>query len=244
MNSFCLIITEDYLPRIPLIHNSLNQYSDSEVHVLVCSNNVPESTEKIIYYPLEAIKNRPSYKIGSDEFRWALKAPFILKLLSKLEKVVYIDADIWFFSNPDFLFSMIKDTGLLLTPHRRNFDPFHNEETFYLHLTDGLFNAGFIGASRLGIPALKYWQHLCYFKVEKDPSRGLFVDQKYLDLVLIRFYKEIKILDHVGCNVARWNVHEFIEPLIFAHFTKKTIDDIKMGKIKALEEYLDEYPFA
>lgn len=243
MNSFCLIITKDYLPRIPIIQNSLNQYSNSEIHVLVCSNKVPKSTKKITYYSLEAIKDKPPYNINSDGFRWALKGPFILKLLSKLERVIYIDSDIWFFSNPEFLFSILKNTGLLLTPHRRNFDPFHNKETFYLHLTDGLFNAGFIGASRLGIPALKYWQHLCYFKMEKDSSRGLFVDQRYLDLVFILFYKKIKILDHPGCNVARWNIHRFIKPLIFVHFTKKTIEDIKKGRIKMLQEYLEEYPF-
>ena len=170
------------------------------------------------------------------------------------DQVFYIDPDICFFSSFEFFAQYLEFYSILLTPHWRCSNPYIDPSNFAILQTSGLFNAGFIGVSKNGIPAMEWWSKVCLYKCIKDSRRGLFVDQSYLDLIPI-YFDNVKILKHKGCNIANWNqveckrtINEKGEVLInnswiivFIHFTKSTIRGIKNGQDSLLKKHLEQY---
>lgn len=212
------------------------------------------------------------YKNNSDALRWSLKSALILYFLKdkNYKNVIYIDNDIYFVNNNTFLIDDL-DKGILLTKHNRpivpkinffditderikytntNTDYFYYEQ-FLCNFTDGFFNAGFIGASQPGIPAITWWTKMNFWQCVKSFKNGLYVDQKYLDVLALEFSDVVRICDHPGCNLAIWNsqtskrsfdanhkwkINDRYNP-IFCHFStlnNKIKDDM-------LSEYYDEY---
>ncbi len=144
----------------------------------------------------------------------------------------------------------------MLSPHWRCLDPMDESEWFDVNFTDGVYNAGLIGVSKQGAPALDYWARACAYKCEKNFKKGRFDDQKYLDLIPAAF-EDVAILKHRGCNVAFWNRIENKRtkingelminekwPLVFVHFTRKMIAEIEEGNEPLLQTHLDEYQLA
>jgi hypothetical protein len=88
------------------------------------------------------------------------------------------------------------------------------------------------------ILALSWWANCCFYNVKKAFWRGLFDDQKYLDLFPILFDK-VKIIKEKGCNLAGWNylnyhlnrvsngdlVIDDANKLIFIHFAESSLVD-------------------
>ena len=122
------------------------------------------------------------------------------------------------------------------------------------NLRVGLYNGGFVGAGKKGIPALEWWAKCCIYNIKKSYRRGLFDDQKYLDLLPVLF-ENIHVLKHKGCNVAGWNIETSPRslneenklildrkwPLVFVHFNYYTIQAIVQKKDLLLETNWEEY---
>ena len=169
------------------------------------------------------------------------------------EKVIYVDNDICFFSPADFLFDELDGTSIMLTPHFYPITAYKNQNWLEANYRVGLYNAGFIGATAKGLPALEWWASCCLYNIKQSAWRGLFDDQKYLDLLPV-VYEDVKILKHKGCNVAGWNIdmcprvevngQVYIDgkwPIVFIHFTSLTFRNILSGTDMGLSGYLDEY---
>src|SRR5690606_35491515 len=77
------------------------------------------------------------------------------------------------------------------------------------YLSTGTFNLGFLSLreSDNTFRMLDWWaehlRHFCYF----DFERGLFVDQKWMNLVPV-FFDSVFVLRHYGYNVAYWTLQE------------------------------------
>jgi hypothetical protein len=174
------------------------------------------------------------YASNSDAFRWSLKSVLMTHLLKSNPKsqVFFVDPDICFFSNFRFLYRELGDSPFLLSPHWKRPTPGPQDDSFVSLFTHGLFNAGFVGATYKGLDTLRWWTEMCLHACEDNCQLGLFVDQKYLDLIPLR-EPDTKILSHRGCNVAVWNRFECDRsygkeggviindkfPLVFVHFT-------------------------
>jgi hypothetical protein len=169
------------------------------------------------------------------------------------EKVLYVDADIFFYNAYAFLFDALDTASVLITPHWSISDPLINEESFVTLFTCGIFNAGFVGASRAGLPALHWWSGACHYKMGAFAMQGIYDDQRYLDLLPAEF-DNVHILRHKGCNVAIWNQEKCrrvpvngkilingIYPLIFIHMSQVMIKEILKGHDALLKPYFDEY---
>jgi len=189
-----------------------------------------------------------------DFFRWAAKPLFLLHLLRKgYDSVIFLDCDIFFFNDYDFLFRELESAGILLTPHWRTPHPLIDEAGFLALFTNGIFNAGFIGASQKGIPALQWWAEACHFKMGEVPALGIHDDQKYLDALPVLF-EGVKVIRHRGCNVGAWNARECQRkmingnllingeyPVIFIHFNGVLAKQILRGHDPHLLPYLVKY---
>ncbi|HYO22916.1 MAG TPA: hypothetical protein VER36_10960, partial [Flavisolibacter sp.] len=199
----------------------------------------------------EAILNK--YKDTKDALRWALKPVFLTYLLQQYEKVIYLDNDLFFFSPFEFLSEELNDSSFLLTPHWSPFSPLPHTSDFEMNFRLGLYNAGFVGVSRQGMPGLGWWAEACLFKMAADFSNGYYDDQRYLDLLPV-IDEKARILRHQGCNVGGWNIHQnkrivmngtvYINgryPVVFIHFNQSTLEQIALGNDKQLQPFLDIY---
>jgi hypothetical protein len=209
------------------------------VHILLLDRKNPidiTNAKNSSIYELENLSNsivpalKNKYKANSDEFRWSLKPVFLEFLLDNYESVIYVDNDIFFFDDYCFLFDELKQFDILLSPHNYPADPEKNQNWLEANFRVGLYNAGFVGANQNAKKTLAWWAKCCLYRCEKNYFRGLFDDQKYLDLVPI-IHPNTKVIAHKGCNVAEWNAQICVKsekdkqvvinevfPLIFYHF--------------------------
>ena len=263
MNTVCTIITANYLPLAKVLHASLQrQRPGFSLQVLVVDEHNFVSTDTCIIHTIDSLANSAFFagiqkKYGhtnADYFRWALKPVFIGYLLEKgFDKVLFADPDLYFVSNFDFLFDELDKNNILLTPHWATIDPTENEDSLLSVLKGGLYNAGFIGANKNGADAIAWWAGLCHYKTEDRKDLGLFVDQKYLDILPVQF-EHVQVIKHRGCNLASWNIdtskREIVDGLlrinklyepVFIHFAKDTIVNILNKNDALLRPYLDSY---
>lgn len=263
MQTFCTIITSNYYPFAKVLYASLAKYAPgTSLQVLVVDNNQYQSEGNFcIHQAIDLVENPQFLDIekkyaftNSDYFRWSLKPIFLNYLLNKdFNKVIFVDPDVYFIGDHNFLFTHLDTCSVLLTPHWINIDPFKLEETLIYLMRNGLFNAGFIGVSKKGIPAMNWWAGACHYKIDKQPELGIYVDQKYLDILPVEF-PETMILQNRGCNIACWNMDTnqrsvingklFINKKfegVFIHFTKETILNVINDNDYKLRPWLEEY---
>lgn len=253
MRTFCTIITGNYRPYAITLYRSLLEFNPNEMmHVLICDENKIQPDLEFpnlhFHYVNDIFKEYKAdllitkYRDDPDALRWSLKPVYIRYLLRNgFGKVIYTDCDIFFFNDYEFLFKELDRYNVLLTPGRTTSNPYVHEEEFLSGYKYGLFNAGFIGASKKSLDALKWWTNCCSYKIETNFEEGLFVDQKFLDALPVLF-DNIGIVRHKGCNIAFWNQHECKRilvngevlinaeyPIIFIHFTNKYIPELLSG---------------
>lgn len=133
--------------------------------------------------------------------------PFLCReAVSKLqagEYAVYLDADLYFFSDPEAALATCGGHPVVVTEHR--FPP----RLAHLATLYGRFNVGWLAFddSAAAIACLDRWAEECLVVCRDYPADGLFADQKYLDSWPTRVPR-LKILGHAGVNAAPWNVAE------------------------------------
>ena len=270
-NIICTIITSNYAHYAFVLHDSLIRFNaDIKFCVLVTSGDfntqIKEEFERreIIVFKIDdfkqysiALQLKEKYNDSyHDAYRWGMKPILIQKLLNEgYDNVIYVDSDIYFFGKYDFLFEELEECELLLSPHWRCSDPFINSREFRYNFLDGIYNGGFIGASKGSEEVLEYWAKLCLFNCEVNRNAGFYVDQRYLDILPSRF-EGVKSITHKGCNVANWNVIDCKrveqpsgdvlindkDPIVFIHFTNSLLKGAYLWKNdEALIPYIEKY---
>lgn len=264
MTTFCTIITVDYMPFAKALFNSLQKFDKtSKLKVLITdSEPIFEKNKNPEIIRLTDISGTRLFKeierkyahTNSDFFRWSLKPIFLTWLLENgFEKVIFLDPDIYFVGDYRFLIEKLNTSSILLTPHWSSTDPYLLEESLIYILRNGLYNAGFVGASQKGLDAIRWWTEACHYNIDRRTELGIYVDQKYLDILPVEF-SDVEIVRHRGCNIACWNMNSNTRNLIngklviknefepvFIHFTKDTIRHIQNLNDLHLQPYLDEY---
>jgi hypothetical protein len=256
--AICTISTDSHTFKARGLHASLKDRTDADFHCLLTDAPAKKDVSDIIWHANDSLAGDVAGRIldryRGNALRWALKPIFILHLLNEYDRVIYVDNDICFYSSPDFLFDELGSQSILLTPHHYPSDPKKEPHWLEASLRVGLYNAGFIGASRSGVEAMQWWAECCAYNVRQSSWRGLFDDQRYLDLLPILF-NDVLVLRHKGCNVAGWNIDQCPRsedvdgsilldrnwPLVFVHYNAFTIGEILKGKDPLLRPLASEY---
>lgn len=235
---------------------SVRPLTGADLHCLLTDGT--GNSDNIIFHSLSGLTGPAAEairtKYSGNRLRWACKPLLISHLLQQgYDGVIYVDNDICFYSSPDFLFEELANKAMLLTPHYYPANPGHEPYWLEANFRVGLYNAGFIGASRAALPALDWWAGCCLYNLKKSYRRGLFDDQKYLDLLPVLF--DAGIVKHKGCNVAGWNRimsprsvdgegRIWLDakwPLVFLHYNYYTIRQILNGSEPELKSSWMDY---
>lgn len=269
-NTFCTIITSNFLHFAYALNESLLRYDKNiALNVFVSESksnfSLPahEFSNIRFYFPDEVCNKGVNKKIydkyfatNKNYFRWSMKGGFITYLMEEkaYEKVIFVDGDIYFFNPYQFLFDALDTDSILLTPHWRcAIEPSKDAQNFQHLFNHGLYNAGFLGANKNGLPILKQLSSWCLYNCEINPIKGNYGDQTYLNLLPV-YFEKVKVLKHRGCNISSWNLIECerkkiddevlingIFKVIFIHFVKDQIWGIKNGTDLLLAPHLNAY---
>lgn len=180
----------------------------------------------------ELIKNKDIYGITT-----ILKPYLLLHLFDRYadeKKYIYLDADTRVYNSFNELDKLLSAYSIVLTPHRLEPQNHLNSiEEELVNLKDGVFQVGFIGLSKTAESRrfIIWWAARCHDYAIVDYTKGLCLDQKWLNLVPC-FFKEVYILRDPGYHMASWNLSQrkliqedtnqyYVngKPLVFFHFS-------------------------
>lgn len=136
-----------------------------------------------------------------SEYCWTIKSSWILYLLKTygdIPSIIFLDGDLFFFSECSPIFNEFKDHSVLLCPQ---YDKEWVEEQF------GKYQAGLIGFKNdsNALQCLSWWRERCLEWCSSEQGlQDRWGDQKYLDK-LPELFKGIKINTHLGIDAAVWN---------------------------------------
>jgi hypothetical protein len=217
---FATIASANYLAYITVLRDSVAEYvPEARLEVLVVDRQTPELDTTIALLGLHATYAHElgipefesiAFKFNVVELNTALKPTFLKRLLAQgHESAVYLDPDIRLFAPPTPVFEALGRAEIVLTPHALSpvLDGKRPSDIDFLRA--GTFNLGFV-AVRSGATSrafLDWWERRCLGLGFDDVTFGVFVDQKWADLVP-SYFPSFHVLRHPGCNVAYWNLHE------------------------------------
>ncbi len=140
---------------------------------------------------------------GPFELMCALKPWLLMHLLAQSPAVLYLDSDIRVYAPLD---DAVGPPGLVLTRHLLGplpRDGRHPSEEDILQA--GVYNSGFLGVGRDAVGFLGWWAERMAEECTVDPARGLFVDQRWVELAP-GLVPDARVLRDPGCNAGFWDV--------------------------------------
>ena len=235
------IVSRNYLALARVLAKSfLTHHPNDHFYVYLCDTHegIDPSKEPFTFLYAEDI-SIPQRSIFFTQYsileaNTAVK-PFVLEYLlfdKGYDKVVYLDPDIQIFNPLTEAWNALEDNNIVLTPHVLKPYSDNCQPTELNILQSGTYNLGFIALHRADVlrEMLRWWQKKLFRECLVDIPRGLFVDQKWMDLA-VGYFEKVRILRNPGYNVAYWNLHErkitlnknvpHVEgiPLSFFHFS-------------------------
>lgn len=139
------------------------------------------------------------------EYCWTSTSSTILHVLNnyKVDNCTYVDADLFFYSDPKILFVEMGDKSVLITEHR--YTPKYDRTQIA-----GKYCVQFVTFKNTeeGKKVLNWWANACLEWCYDRYEDGKFGDQKYLDDWTTRF-NSVHVLQHLGGGLAPWNIQQY-----------------------------------
>lgn len=121
------------------------------------------------------------------------------------EVIAYVDADIYFFKNPDLaVLELSEECDIGIVPHR------FEEKDRYLEKY-GIFNVGMIlyRESLESVAVMDWWKEKCIESTSLKVTAESFGDQKYLNQ-FPKMSEKVFVINNQGHNAAPWNCYNVI----------------------------------
>jgi hypothetical protein len=229
MYSYCTLFDSNYLTRGLAMYESLKKYSN-DFHLYIFAFNdlsynllIKLNLEFATVISLKEFEYEELLKIkdsrSAGEYCWTC-TPSIIKYSIKtynLDSCTYLDADLYFYSNPSVLVNEMNFKSVLITGHR--YTPKYDQSK-----SSGIYCVQFMTFKNdtNGMKVLNWWRNACNEWCYARHEDGKFGDQKYLDDWTTRF-NGVHELQNLGGGVAPWNVQQYDVSdndfkLIFYHF--------------------------
>lgn len=220
MANYCTLFDSYYLDRGLALYHSLEKVAkDFHLYIfafdkesynilssLKLSNAVIVSEEKILDEELTEIKE----KRKRAEYCWTCTPIIIEYVLEKfqVEECTYIDADMYFYKEPEILIDELKknNASIGIIGHRfpKSFTTEKRERLYGKYCVE--FNTFFNNDT--GKEVLRWWKNKCIESCTMDLYQESFGDQKYLEQWEERF-NGVYELKNLGAGVAPWNITDY-----------------------------------
>lgn len=245
MKFYCSLCDKNYLKNFCLMFESLTiNSSDKFSFFHLCLddetfNYLETKYTNLKLYKISDLNNfykfLHEYKQSTpyNEFCWSLASLFCKFVLNTeiIDHIMYIDSDIYFYKDPEIIFTeqSNKSIGLIRHRHNTNLSP------------DGEYNVGIVyfKNDEVGKSCLDWWSNAIVYKTNQEfSSCG---DQKYLENFENLYPNDVKILDETFAHGAPWNFRLYVydyyfldgsviwgnkkQPLIFNHFSRLKIEN-------------------
>lgn len=222
VNCAFTIVAKNYVGLASILEQSIKRYfTDLDFYIVIADDvsddlrpllpaNVVVAHENLAIS--EELWRDMSFKYDITEFCTSIKpASFKYFFDRGYDKCIYLDPDICFFSSIGVIYDMLDEKPIVLTPHitrhEQNFSGYFSEPGIML---TGVFNLGFCGLRRADVTKkmLEWWHSRLTKMCFSDTAKGLFTDQKWMDLIPCYFGDSLYISRNIGMNLAPWNFHE------------------------------------
>lgn len=243
---FCTHFDINYMPHARCLHKSLTLVYPEAVLFMFCMDEQSYLTLKalnltnVLLVPFidleESIPGLYTAKENRSRIEYFYTCSpatcyYVFKTLEYVNEITYLDADLYFYNNPEPIFTELGDASVGIIEHKFSF--FSKRNRIY-----GNFNVGWITFRRdeAGFKCLEDWMNNCIEWCYQRLEENRYADQKYLDYWQ-RDYKGVYIIQHKGANLAIWNINNYKlskrnhqvfvddELLLFYHFANlKQID--------------------
>jgi hypothetical protein len=215
--AICTIISKNYLPYARVLMDSAARWAPEMPRFVILVDRVDEYFDpKNENFTLLLSEDLPIAESSWFHFKYTILElstavkPYALEFLFErygFDKLIYFDPDIKLYSSLDSLLALLDENQIVLTPHLTAAFEDDRRPSELDILQSGAYNLGFIAISRGAESSrlLKWWQAKLYDRCIVDIPRGLFVDQKWMDLIPGMF-EGVRILREPGYNVAYWSI--------------------------------------
>jgi hypothetical protein len=239
MRHYCTYFDKNFLAKGLTLYASLEKYARPFTLWVLCFDDITYKELAAIDNPAlipvrmaELEKFDPALPVAKEnrslvEYYFTCSPAWPLYLLKnhpEIDIITYLDSDLWFFANPEPLFSELGEKSILIIEHR--FPEKQSQLEEY-----GKYNVGILSFRNdiNGRACLEWWRERCLEWCYDRLEDGKYADQKYLDDWPARF-KQVAVLQHKGINLAPWNWMNYTitpkengflvdtEPLICYHF--------------------------
>lgn len=228
MEHFVTIFDSVFLPQGMALHASMERHLDHYTLWFLCVDDVAyelltqlnlANTKLLQLSKLETEELcRVKKSRTSGEYCWTLTpfAPkFVFNADSNIQRVTYIDADIWFTSNPWPIFHEFETSNKAVLITKHSFAPEYDSSVM-----NGKYCVQFIIYNRnSSSEILDWWCDRCIDWCYGFYEDGKFGDQLYLNSWELLFKNKVHILSRQGYAMAPWNAKIFAySDSIFYHF--------------------------
>jgi glycosyltransferase involved in cell wall biosynthesis len=238
----CSIVANNYLAYARVFTRSfLARHPEGKVHVLIVDRPLPghryeDEPFAVTFAHQIGIPAFPhfAFRYSLLELNTAVKPYYLLHLrrTEGLDRICYFDPDILVTGDLSGLYDRLDVADAVLTPHLTA--PLEDSRIPSERdiLLSGTYNLGFLGLAfnERTLAFVDWWARRLYRQCLHEVEKGLFVDQRWMDLAP-SFLPRVDVLRDPGFNMAYWNLpHRSLEerdgawrvngePLRFFHFS-------------------------
>jgi hypothetical protein len=236
---FVTCFDSHYLIKGLTLYRSLVRHTSSFRLWVLCFDDLAYETLERLAPPAVVPISLRDFEKGNEELRQARLGRsgieyyftctpslplYVLENWPEVDVITYLDADLFFFSDPVPVYEELGENSILIVGHR--FPPHlrHKEDK-------GIYNVGLLSFRRSddGLQCLNWWRERCIEWCYDRIENGRYADQKYLDDWPTRF-RGVVVLQHKGAGLAPWNITGYclrlnngqvtvdLQALVFFHF--------------------------
>jgi hypothetical protein len=226
--NFVTVFDSLFLPNGIALHTSMERTISNYILWIICVDDqtyealteLALPNTRLLFLKLIETPKLCEIKLTrtKGEYCWTLTpfAPrFVFEADKSVNRVTYIDADLWFLSSPAAIFLELEKSGksVLITDHA--YAPEYDQSR-----SSGQFCVQFMTFMRLeGESVRKWWEDRCIEWCFNRFEDGKFGDQRYLDKWPQQFPNIVHILQDKELALAPWNASRFpLGNAVFYHF--------------------------
>lgn len=218
MEHYVTLFDSLFLPQGLALYLSMERYIKNYNLWVLCIDDTTFDVLKKLHLPnvslirLSDVETPQLKKVKLErtqgEYCWTLTPftpGFVFELDTSIQRVTYVDADIWFLKSPQPIFDEfeLSRKDVLITDHA--YAPEYDQSSL-----SGYYCVQFIIFNRFGAEKIRStWEKECLDWCYSRSEDGKFGDQKYLDNWPEKFKENVHVLSNKEWMLAPWNISRF-----------------------------------